>query len=68
MEYYKGLCPVTEKACEEVFWLASVHPLLEQQDLDDIAEAIRKVILNFIEKKEKGIPINYATDEIRARL
>jgi len=29
---------------------------------------VRKVVLNFIEKKEKGMPINYATDEIRARL
>jgi hypothetical protein len=26
------------------------------------------VVYAFIEKKEKGIPINYATDEIRARL
>jgi citrate lyase synthetase len=62
------LCPVSEKACEEVFWLASVHPLLEKQDLDDIANAVRKVVLNFIEKKEKRMPIDYATDEIRARL
>jgi myosin-crossreactive antigen len=62
------LCPVAEKACEEVFWLASVHPLLEKQDLDDIATAVQKVVSAFIEKKEKGIPINYATDEIRARL
>jgi dTDP-4-amino-4,6-dideoxygalactose transaminase len=68
VEYYKGLCPVSEKACDEVFWLASVHPLLEKQDLDDIAGAVRKVVSAFIEKKEKGIPINYATDEIRARL
>ncbi len=68
VDYYKGLCPVSEKACDEVFWLASVHPLLEKQDLDDIAEAVRKVILNFIDKKEKGIPIDYATDEIRAKL
>jgi dTDP-4-amino-4,6-dideoxygalactose transaminase len=68
VSYYKGLCPVAEKACEEVFWLASVHPLLEKQDLDDIATAVQKVVSAFIEKKEKGIPINYATDEIRARL
>ncbi len=68
VEYYKGLCPVSEKACEEVFWLASVHPLLEKEDLDDIANAVRKVVLNFIEKKEKGIPIDYVTDEIRAKL
>ena len=68
VNYYKGLCPIAEKACEEVFWLASVHPLLEKQDLDDIAVSVRKVVLAFIEKKEKGIPIDYATDEIRARL
>lgn len=68
VSYYKGLCPTAEKACDEVFWLASVHPLLEKQDLDDIAAAVRKVVFAFIEKKEKGIPINYATDEIRARL
>jgi dTDP-4-amino-4,6-dideoxygalactose transaminase len=68
VSYYKGLCPVAEKACDEVFWLASVHPLLEKRDLDDIAAAVRKVVFAFLEKKEKGIPINYATDEIRARL
>ena len=68
VEYYKGLCPVSEKACDEVFWLASVHPLLERQDLDDIAGAVKKVVLNFIDKKEKGIPVNYVTDEILAKL
>jgi hypothetical protein len=68
VSYYKGLCPTAEEACDEVFWLASVHPLLEKQDLDDIAAAVRKVVFAFIEKKEQGIPINYATDEIRARL
>jgi len=68
VEYYKGLCPVAEKACEEVLWLASVHPLLEKQDLDDVAEAVAKVAYAFIEKKEKGIPINYATDKHRAAL
>jgi dTDP-4-amino-4,6-dideoxygalactose transaminase len=68
VEYYQGLCPVAEKACEEVFWLASVHPLLEQQDLDDVAEAVKKVVCAFIEKKEQGIPIDYATGEHRALL
>ena len=68
VEYKKGLCPEAEKACDEVFWLASVHPLLEKQDLDDIAEAVKKVVYAFIDKKEKGIPIDYATDEIRAKL
>ncbi|MCZ7554057.1 MAG: hypothetical protein B6D39_05180 [Anaerolineae bacterium UTCFX2] len=68
VEYYRGLCPVAEKACEEVLWLASVHPLLEKQDLDDVADAVIKVVNAFIEKKEKGIPINYATDAHRAAL
>jgi perosamine synthetase len=68
VSYYKGLCPTAEEACDEVFWLASVHPLLEKQDLDDIAAAVRKVVFAFIEKKEDGIPIDYATDEIRARM
>lgn len=68
VNYYKGLCPTAEQACDEVFWLASVHPLLEKQDLDDIAAAVRKVVFAFIEKKEKGIPIDYTTEEIRARL
>lgn len=68
VDYYEGLCPVAEKACEEVFWLASVHPLLEKQDLDDVAEAVNKVARAFIEKKEKGIPIEYATDAHRALL
>ena len=26
-----AICPVAEEACDEVFWLASVHPLLEQR-------------------------------------
>lgn len=68
VSYYKGLCPTAEQACDEVFWLASVHPLLEKCDLDDIAASVRKVVFAFVDKKEKGIPINYATNEIRARL
>lgn len=68
VEYYEGLCPVAEKACEEVFWLASVHPLLEKQDLMDIANGVKKVINAFLDMKEKGIPVNYATDEHRALL
>jgi len=68
VSYHEGLCPTAETAVNEVFWLASPHPLLQKQDLDDIADAVRKVALAFIEKKEKGIPVNYVTDEIRARL
>lgn len=68
VDYYRGLCPVAEKACDEVFWLASMHPLLEKQDLDDVAEAVRKVACDFVDKKSKGIPVNYATEAHRAML
>jgi dTDP-4-amino-4,6-dideoxygalactose transaminase len=68
VEYYRGLCPVAEKACDEVLWLASVHPLLEKGDLDDIAAAVWKVATAFVEKREKGIPIQYATEAHRAIL
>jgi dTDP-4-amino-4,6-dideoxygalactose transaminase len=68
VEYGPGQCPVAEKACEEVFWLASVHPLLTREDLDDIVTAVRKVAYAFVEKKEEGIPINYATAKERALL
>ena len=68
VEYYKGLCPEAEKACDEVFWLASVHPLLEKEDLDDIAAAVKKVVYGLIEKKNQGLPVNYATEAHRAVL
>ena len=68
VEYKEGLCPETEKACEEVFWLASVHPLLEKKDLDDVAAAVKKVANAFVDKKEKGIKIEYATEADRALL
>ena len=68
VEYGPGQCPVAEKACEEVFWLASMHPLLEKGDIDDIAAAVSKVAYAFVDKREKGIPINYATDAHRAQL
>ncbi len=68
VEYGPGLCPVAERACEEVFWLTSVHPLLEQEDLDDIATAVEKIATAFVDKKAAGIPIAYATEAHRARL
>jgi perosamine synthetase len=68
VEYGPGLCPVAEQACEEVFWLASVHPLLEQQDLDDVADAVIKVATNFAERAARGEVIDYGTPELRARL
>jgi hypothetical protein len=68
VEYGPGLCPVAEQACDEVFWLASVHPLLERQDLDDVAEAVIKVATAFAEKTAQGLPHDYGTPELRARL
>lgn len=68
VEYGPGLCPEAERACDEVFWLSSVNPLLEQQDLDDIATAVEKVATAFVAKQRAGIPIRYATDDQRARI
>jgi hypothetical protein len=68
VEYGPGLCPVAERACDEVFWLSSVNPLLEQEDLDDIATAVEKVATAFVAKKAAGIPIRYATNDQRARI
>jgi len=68
VEYGPGLCPEAERACDEVFWLSSVNPLLERADLDDIADAVEKVATGFAAKKAAGIPIRYATDDHRARL
>ena len=68
VEYGPGLCPQAERACDEVFWLSSVNPLLEQQDLDDIATAVEKVASAFAEKKRAGVPVRYATDDQRDRI
>jgi dTDP-4-amino-4,6-dideoxygalactose transaminase len=68
VEYGPGLCPVAERACEEVFWLTSVHPLLEPEDLDDIATAVEKVATAFVAKKAAGTPIAYATPAHRVKL
>lgn len=68
VDYGPGMCPEAEKACEEVFWLASVHPLLTKQDLDDIAQAVRKVATTFADRAAKGETIEYATDAHRERL
>jgi dTDP-4-amino-4,6-dideoxygalactose transaminase len=68
VEYGPGLCPVAEEACEEVFWLASVHPLLDRSDLDDVADAVIKVATAFAEKTAAGIQFDYGTPELRARL
>jgi dTDP-4-amino-4,6-dideoxygalactose transaminase len=68
VEYGPGLCPVAERACDEVFWLTSAHPLLEPADLDDIATAVEKVATAFAAKKAAGTPIAYATQAHRAKL
>jgi perosamine synthetase len=68
VEYGPGLCPQAERACEEVFWLSSVHPLLAQEDLDDMATAVEKVATAFVAKKAAGTPVAYATEAHRAKL
>ncbi len=68
MEYGPGLCPEAERACDQVFWLSSVNPLLERQDLQDIADAVEKVATALVEKQRAGIPIRYATSDQRARI
>ena len=68
VNYGPGMCPEAEKACEEVFWLASVHPLLKKQDLDDIANAVKKVASVFVERAQRGEKVEYATEAHRQRL
>jgi perosamine synthetase len=68
VEYGPGLCPVAERACAEVFWLSSVHPLMTEADLDDIATAVDKVATAFAERKAAGLTIEIATAEQRARV
>ncbi len=68
VEYGPGLCPEAERACEQVFWLSSVNPLLQVQDLDDIATAVEKVANAFVDKKRAGIPIHYATNDQRDKI
>lgn len=68
VEYFEGMCPEAERACKEVLWLVPPHPMLTEEDLDDIARGVRKVATAFIEKKAKGIKMDYATEELRAML
>ena len=47
---FEALCPVAERACDyEAVWLTQNMFLGDRSDMDDIAEAIRKVLAN---KKE----------------
>ena len=68
VEYAAGQQPVTEKACDEVFWLVSPNPMVNKEDLDDVAAGVKKVVNNLIAKKEAGVPVNYATAEHRRQL
>ena len=63
VEYKKGQLPVAEKIEREIFWLSSVHPLLNQTDLDETAQAVIKVATNFVERSKNGLSNNFATDE-----
>jgi hypothetical protein len=64
----KTALAIDGRACEQYFWLVSVHTLLKKQELDDIVGAVPKVVTAFLDKKAANIPINYATPEIRAGL
>ena len=68
VEYYEGMCPEAERACDEVLWLIPPHPMLTREDLDDVARGVRKVATAFVEKKAKGIKVDYATEEHQALL
>src|SRR5581483_6532657 len=54
VEYGPGLCPEAERACDEVLWLSSVNPLLERQDLQDIADAVEKVATALVERSRRA--------------
>ena len=66
VEYKRGQLPVAEKIEREIFWLSSIHPLLSQRDLDDTANAVRKVATRFIERANQGQQNNFATEEEKA--
>jgi len=61
--YERGQLPVAEKIEREVFWLSSVHPLMTQKDLDDTADAVRKVATAFVERAKEGKSNQYAAEE-----
>jgi dTDP-4-amino-4,6-dideoxygalactose transaminase len=66
VSYYRGQLPVAEKAEREVFWLSSVHPLMNQTELENTVKAVRKVATAFVERNRMGISNNFATEEERA--
>jgi len=48
VDYSKVFCPVTEKACdEEAVWFGQNMLLGDQEDMDDIVKAIKKIKENF---------------------
>ena len=48
VDYSKVFCPVTEKACdEEAVWFLQNMMLGDQEDMDDIVKAIKKIKENF---------------------
>jgi len=45
VNYDKGICPVTERLYEhELLWGDVCHSPLTTEDIDDVADALRKVI------------------------
>lgn len=63
IEYKRGQLPVAEKVEREVFWLSSVHPLMTTKDLDDTAEAVRKVATRFVERANEGLSNDFASSD-----
>jgi dTDP-4-amino-4,6-dideoxygalactose transaminase len=54
-EYYKGLCPITEKLYEkELMVTPLVREGMSMEDIKDFADAIEKVICNLHELKESN--------------
>ncbi|HEC87343.1 MAG TPA: DegT/DnrJ/EryC1/StrS family aminotransferase [Thermoplasmatales archaeon] len=52
VRYTEESYPNAEKASKEIFWLCNPHPLMKKEDLDDLAEAVRKVATYFYEKNK----------------
>jgi perosamine synthetase len=67
IEYKRGQHPIAEKAADEIFWLSSVHPMLTQSDLEEIALAVRKVANSFVKRKKAGLSNHFASSEELSR-
>lgn len=46
VEYKTGMCPEAEKLCETAIWLSLIRPPATLEDMQDIVDAIEKVVNN----------------------